>query len=181
MTTNSNELVFHKTTTEETAITQKIFHRRNENIPLLEMKKTTNMTNPRKQRCRLRSTLRQKQFYSKHPLLSLRANIALISLAFILYLTYNQHSTSVEACLCHLIPNFQCPPPPHCCESGQYAKDECGCCLTCAKSELQPCGGPAGAHGKCATGLQCLKTCSKYIFIFISIVLVNSKTVNVPL
>ncbi len=67
-----------------------------------------------------------------------------------------------EGCLCHVIPNFQCPPPPHCCESGQYTHDECGCCLTCAKAELQPCGGPAGDHGKCAQGLGCLKTCSKY-------------------
>ncbi len=24
-----------------------------------------------------------------------------------------------RACLCHLIPNYTCPPPPHCCESGQ--------------------------------------------------------------
>ena len=67
----------------------------------------------------------------------------------------------VEGCLCHVIPNFVCPPPPHCCESGQYAKDECGCCLTCAKAELQPCGGPNGKEGHCASGLQCLKTCSK--------------------
>ena len=66
-----------------------------------------------------------------------------------------------EACLCHVIPNFTCPPPPRCCESGYYAKDECGCCLTCAKAELQPCGGPNGAEGKCAPGLQCLKTCGK--------------------
>ncbi len=67
-----------------------------------------------------------------------------------------------EGCLCHVIPNFACPPPPHCCESGQYTYDECGCCLTCAKSELQPCGGPGGDHGKCAQGLSCLKTCSKF-------------------
>ena len=29
--------------------------------------------------------------------------------------------------------NLQCPEPPACCESGQYAFDECGCCLKCAK------------------------------------------------
>ena len=30
----------------------------------------------------------------------------------------------------------QCPEPPSCCESGQYALDECGCCLKCAKVNL---------------------------------------------
>ena len=28
---------------------------------------------------------------------------------------------------------LQCPEPPSCCESGQYALDECGCCMKCAK------------------------------------------------
>lgn len=65
-----------------------------------------------------------------------------------------------HGCLCKVVPNFSCPPPPHCCESGMYTYDECGCCLTCAKSELQPCGGPNGVGGKCAKGLSCLKTCS---------------------
>lgn len=68
-------------------------------------------------------------------------------------------------CLCHVIPNYQCPPPPHCCESGQYTFDECGCCLTCAKSELQECGGPSGSKGRCAKGLACLKTCGNCIFV----------------
>lgn len=66
-----------------------------------------------------------------------------------------------DSCLCHVIPNFSCPPPPHCCESGQYTFDECGCCMTCAKSELQECGGPSESRGKCSEGLACLKTCSK--------------------
>ena len=66
-----------------------------------------------------------------------------------------------ESCLCHVIPNFSCPPPPHCCESGFYTFDECGCCMTCAKAELQECGGPSNSRGKCAKGLACLKTCSK--------------------
>ena len=30
----------------------------------------------------------------------------------------------------------QCPEPPTCCESGNYAFDECGCCLKCAKVSL---------------------------------------------
>ncbi len=70
----------------------------------------------------------------------------------------------VEACLCRVIPNYSCPPPPHCCESGEYTFDECGCCMTCAKAELQECGGPSEENGKCASGLQCLKTCSKCIY-----------------
>lgn len=69
------------------------------------------------------------------------------------------------SCLCHVVPNFSCPPPPYCCESGMYTFDECGCCLECAKSELQPCGASAQIDGtgggKCAKGLSCLKTCSK--------------------
>ncbi|CAB4054633.1 unnamed protein product [Lepeophtheirus salmonis] len=65
-----------------------------------------------------------------------------------------------ESCLCHVVPNFSCPPPPHCCESGQYTFDECGCCLTCAKAELQACGGPNDSSGKCSTDLACLKTCT---------------------
>ena len=64
----------------------------------------------------------------------------------------------VEACLCHVIPHFQCPPPPRCCESGYYALDDCGCCLSCAKAELQECG---STRGKCSKGLRCLKTCGK--------------------
>ena len=136
--------------------------RRNKSISLKDNIKSSSMACPRKHTFyRMRTSQRHKS----SPLFSFRANLGLISLAFILYFTYSQQS--VEACLCHLIPNFQCPPPPHCCESGLYAKDECGCCLTCAKSELQPCGGPSGAHGKCASGLQCLKTCSKYILIAI--------------
>lgn len=71
------------------------------------------------------------------------------------------------SCLCHVVPNFSCPPPPYCCESGMYTFDECGCCLECAKSELQPCGASAQIDGtgggKCAQGLACLKTCSKWI------------------
>ena len=58
---------------------------------------------------------------------------------------------------------LQCPPPPSCCESGQYAYDECGCCLKCAKAELQKCGGASDISGKCAEGLQCLKTCREYL------------------
>jgi len=54
---------------------------------------------------------------------------------------------------------LQCPAPPTCCESGAYAYDECGCCQKCAKAELQTCGGASDISGKCAGGLQCLKTC----------------------
>ena len=141
-------------------MTRSVIHSNTEYKSLQQMKKIRNSTDQTKYKTRMasKSQRRQSPLYSH---LSLRANIFLVSLSFILYFTLNQHSTSVEACLCHLIPNFQCPPPPHCCESGQYAKDQCGCCLTCAKSELQPCGGPSGDHGKCASGLQCLKTCSK--------------------
>ena len=60
-----------------------------------------------------------------------------------------------------LITSLQCPAPPTCCESGQYAYDECGCCLKCAKAELQTCGGASDILGLCAQGLQCLKTCSE--------------------
>jgi len=37
--------------------------------------------------------------------------------------------------------------------------DECGCCQKCAKAELQTCGGASDVSGRCANGLQCLKTC----------------------
>ena len=64
-----------------------------------------------------------------------------------------------------ILMSTSCPPPPYCCESGMYTFDECGCCLECAKSELQPCGASAQIDGtgggKCAKGLSCLKTCSK--------------------
>ena len=66
------------------------------------------------------------------------------------------------SCLCHVVPNFSCPPPPNCCESGMYSYDECGCCLVCAKSELRSCGGGQNNQGYCAKGLACLKTCCKY-------------------
>jgi len=62
------------------------------------------------------------------------------------------------SCLCKLL-KFKCPAPPTCCESGQYALDECGCCLKCAKAELQTCGGANDITGRCGSGLQCLKTC----------------------
>ena len=146
--------------------------KKNKSFSLKDNNKMLNMTKHRKHTSNVRFLQRPKQSSIGLTHLSLRANIGLIFLTFIFYFAYNQQSMSVEACLCHLIPNFQCPPPPHCCESGQYAKDECGCCLTCAKSELQQCGGPSGAHGKCATGLQCLKTCSKYTF------LISHKTMN---
>ena len=64
-------------------------------------------------------------------------------------------------------PSYQCPAPPTCCESGQYALDECGCCLKCAKAELQTCGGANDISGRCASGLQCLKTCCK-LFLHLS-------------
>ena len=56
---------------------------------------------------------------------------------------------------------LQCPAPPPCCESGQYTLDECGCCPKCARAELQTCGGASDILGRCAGGLQCLKTCSE--------------------
>jgi len=69
-------------------------------------------------------------------------------------------STPGQACLCLLLGSaFKCPEPPTCCESGQYALDECGCCMKCAKAELQKCGGASDISGKCGRGLQCLKTC----------------------
>jgi len=64
-----------------------------------------------------------------------------------------------QPCLCSILRNFKCPSPPACCESGQYTLDECGCCQKCAKAELQKCGGASDISGKCAGGLQCLKTC----------------------
>lgn len=159
---DSNELVFQEVPGKTTKMGRSYVNSNTAYKSFEQVKKTRDSTDQRKHKTRLISNLKRRKslFHSHH---SLRANLFLISLSLVLYFTFNQHSTSVEACLCHLIPNFQCPPPPHCCESGQYAKDECGCCLTCAKSELQPCGGPSGAHGKCAAGLQCLKTCSKSI------------------
>jgi hypothetical protein len=68
---------------------------------------------------------------------------------------------SVQPCFLCLIlgSSYKCPEAPSCCESGFYALDECGCCKKCAKAELQSCGGPSDATGRCAQGLQCLKTC----------------------
>ena len=95
------------------------------------------------------------------------------------FLLFNQQVHRGQACLCSLLiaagkftvsslllqnpPHtiLQCPAPPSCCESGQYAYDECGCCLKCARAELQTCGGASDISGKCAGGLQCLKTCSE--------------------
>ena len=139
------------------------YKQKSRKMSLKENIKILNMNQSRIQKHNVKSSQlpnNNKNRKSKTSLLSLRVNISLTFLTVILYFLLNQQP--VDACLCHLIPNFQCPPPPHCCESGQYAKDECGCCLTCAKEELQPCGGPSGAHGKCASGLQCLKTCSEY-------------------
>jgi len=81
--------------------------------------------------------------------------IVLYTIALLVITTYIPHTL---ACLCKLI-KFKCPAPPTCCESGQYALDECGCCLKCAKAELQTCGGANDISGRCASGLQCLKTC----------------------
>ena len=81
------------------------------------------------------------------------------SLVVLTLLTLLLRFEGSSACLCHVLRNYKCPPPPHCCESGQYTFDECGCCMKCAKAELQSCGGPSGSGGKCAKGLACLKTC----------------------
>ncbi len=99
----------------------------------------------------------------KRPVRSRRVAVAASSLAAVLIAFYAADSLvpQAEACLCHVIPRFSCPPPPRCCESGYYTFDECGCCMTCAKAELQECGGPSGSRGKCSKGLACLKTCSK--------------------
>ena len=90
----------------------------------------------------------------------LRAALAVVLLA-VLKQPSPASLPSAEGCLCHVIPRYKCQDPPRCCESGYYTFDECGCCMTCAKAELQDCGGPSGAKGKCATGLSCLKTCGK--------------------
>jgi len=84
-----------------------------------------------------------------------RTVVLLVSSIFLL-LTELQTSS---ACICLLIRNFKCPALPTCCESGYYAMDECGCCQKCAKAELQTCGGASDVSGRCAKGLQCLKTC----------------------
>lgn len=80
-------------------------------------------------------------------------------LALVLALVTIQHVSISSPCLCLLIKNYKCPEPPTCCESGQYSLDECGCCMKCAKAELQTCGGASDISGKCGRGLQCLKTC----------------------
>merc|ERR1711875_146317 len=57
---------------------------------------------------------------------------------------------------CHL---RECPnePAAHHCQSGQLAKDLCGCCDVCAKAEGEECGGPFGSSGTCANYLDCEK------------------------
>jgi len=86
-------------------------------------------------------------------------SLYLASTSFLVIILTIESST---ACLCSLLiaaGKFTCPAPPTCCESGQYAFDECGCCQKCAKAELQTCGGASDISGKCSSGLQCLKTC----------------------
>ena len=46
--------------------------------------------------------------------------IAKYFLLVFVFWTFSSPQTC-EACLCHLIPNYACPPPPHCCESGQVS------------------------------------------------------------
>ena len=43
-------------------------------------------------------------------------------------------------------------PPGH---SGYYTPDLCYCCLTCAKTEGDTCGGVWGSAGRCAPYLRC--------------------------
>ncbi len=96
-------------------------------------------------------------------------SVLVLSSSLLLLLLLLLHPRPASGCLCHVIPHYQCPPPPHCCESGEYTFDECGCCMTCAKAELQECGGPSGENGKCASGLQCLKTCSKSLMLLLQL------------
>jgi len=71
------------------------------------------------------------------------------------------YSSAVSlSCQCGITP---CK-TPLCCESGQYSLEACGCCLTCAKTEGQKCGGHFGvsgngASGTCASGYRCLRQC----------------------
>jgi len=44
---------------------------------------------------------------------------------------------------------------PSCCPSGYYTPDMCSCCLTCAKTEGDTCGGLWGSAGRCAPYLRC--------------------------
>ena len=109
----------------------------------------------------LRSAFKRPSSSSSSSALLLRAALAMVLLA-VLRQPSPLSLPSAEGCLCHVIPRFSCPEPPRCCESGYYTFDECGCCMTCAKAELQDCGGPSGSRGKCSKGLACLKTCGEW-------------------
>jgi len=61
---------------------------------------------------------------------------------------------------------LSCPPcggwpceTPACCPSGEYITGICGCCHECAQPQDQPCGGPWGGEGTCASPLRCLRSC----------------------
>jgi len=47
--------------------------------------------------------------------------------------------------------------PRRCRRAGQFVKDVCGCCDVCAKQRNEKCGGQWEIHGKCASGLNCVK------------------------
>lgn len=52
----------------------------------------------------------------------------------------------------------RCPPlPPRGCPLGRV-RDGCGCCWQCGRGEGEACGGGGGAGGRCAPGLECVKS-----------------------
>lgn len=52
----------------------------------------------------------------------------------------------------------QCPAlPPRGCPLGRV-RDACGCCWQCGRGEGEACGGGGAAGGRCAPGLECVKS-----------------------
>merc|ERR1712098_989914 len=86
------------------------------------------------------------------------SNAAMFEFVILLLVLSQFRSISGLSCPipCHL---QECPnePQAHHCQSGQLAKDLCGCCDVCAMAEGEECGGPFGSSGTCANYLNCEK------------------------
>ncbi|XP_018324453.1 single insulin-like growth factor-binding domain protein-2 [Agrilus planipennis] len=77
-----------------------------------------------------------------------------ILLVFALCVPVFCSSASVPACVCDRrdceeVGASECP------GLGILVWDPCGCCLECARTEGEPCGGELGFSGTCEPGLSC--------------------------